>query len=203
VIILGGILSGIFTPTEAAAVAVAVALFIGFTITRKLTLRDMPDIILVSTVRTSVVLLMVATSTVFGWYLTNEGIPQEIASNVMSISDNRYVVMFWLNILLILLGTILHGSAGTVLTVPIALPLVQVLGYDPIHFGVILVLNHCIGQQTPPVASVLVTAASVSDTKVSDIMYYNKWFILCMFLVLQIVTYVPTLSLWLPSILTD
>jgi tripartite ATP-independent transporter DctM subunit len=203
VIILGGILGGIFTPTEAAAVAVAMALFIGFVVTRRLKVSDLPGILLVSSKRTSIVLLMVATSAVFGWYLTNQGIPQAIATSVMSISDNRYIVMFWVNIVLILLGMILHGSAGMVLTVPLALPLVQTLGYDPIHFGVIIAVNHCIGQQTPPVASVLMTASAVSGARVGDIMHYNKWFILCIFIVLQIVTYVPALSLWLPSVMVE
>lgn len=201
VIILGGILGGIFTPTEAAAVAVAAALFIGLVVTRKLKLRDLPSIILVASKRTSIVLLMVATSAIFGWYLANAGIPQAIAEAVMASSDNRYVVMFWMNLMLIALGMILHGSAGTVLTVPLALPLVVQLGYDPVHFGVILAMNHAIGQQTPPVASVLMTASAISGASIGEIMYYNKWFILCLFLLLQLVTYVPALSLWLPNLL--
>jgi tripartite ATP-independent transporter DctM subunit len=201
VIILGGILGGVFTPTEAAAVAVAAALFIGFFITRRIGLRDVPEIVLVAAKRTSIVLLMVATSAIFGWYLTNEGIPQAIAEQIMAVSDNRYVVMFWLNIMLILLGTFLHGAAGIVLITPLALPMVIQLGYDPIHFGIILALNLAIGQQTPPVASVLLTASAISGSSIGEITFYNKWFILCMFLVLQLVTYVPPLSLWLPSLL--
>ena len=203
VIILGGILGGIFTPTEAAAVAVAAALFIGLFITRKISLADMPSIILVAAKRSSIVLLLVSTSAVFGWYLTNEGIPQQIAEQVMAISDNRYVLMFLINIMLIVLGMVLHGVAGLILVVPLAMPLVTQLGYDPIHFGIIIALNFCIGQQTPPVASVLFAAASVSGCKLGEIFVYNKWFILCIFLVLNIVTYVPELSLWLPSALID
>ena len=201
VIILGGILGGVFTPTEAAAVAVAAALFIGFFVTRRIGLRDVPEIVLVAAKRTSIVLLMVSTSAIFGWYLTNEGIPQAIAEQIMTVSDNRYVVMFWLNIMLILLGTFLHGAAGIVLITPLALPMVIELGYDPIHFGIILALNLAIGQQTPPVASVLLTASAISGSSIGEITYYNKWFILCMFLVLQLVTYVPPLSLWLPNLL--
>ena len=203
VIILGGILGGVFTPTEAAAVAVAAALFIGFFVTRRIGLRDVPEIVLVAAKRTSIVLLMVSTSAIFGWYLTNEGIPQAIAEQIMAVSDNRYVVMFWLNIMLILLGTFLHGAAGIVLITPLALPMVIQLGYDPIHFGIILALNLAIGQQTPPVASVLLTASAISGSSIGEITFYNKWFILCMFLVLQLVTYVPPLSLWLPSLLLD
>ena len=203
IIILGGILGGVFTPTEAAAVAVAAALLIGLFITRRISLRDMPSIILVAAKRTSIVLLMVSTSAVLGWYLTNEGIPQQIAAQVMQISDNRYVLMFLINIMLIFLGMFLHGVAGLILVVPLALPLVTELGYDPIHFGIVMALNFSIGQQTPPVASVLFAASAVSGSRLGEIMVYNKWFILCIFLVLQIVTYFPALSLWLPSTLVN
>ena len=116
---------------------------------------------------------MVSTSAVFGWYMANEVIPQTIANAVMSTSDNPYIVMFWSNIMLIALVAILHGSAGTVLTVPLALPSVVQIGYDPIRFDVILALNHAIGQQTPPVASVLMTASAVSGARVGEIMRYN------------------------------
>jgi C4-dicarboxylate transporter, DctM subunit len=201
IIILGGILGGIFTPTEAAAVAVLAALLIGLLVSRRITLRDLPGLFLVASVRTSIVLLMVATSFAFGWYLANEGIPQQIARDVIGLSENRFVVMFIINMLLILLGTILHGSAALVLTVPLTLPLVQQLGYDPIHFGVILALNGAIGQQTPPVASVLLTACSISGCRIGEVMRYNKWFILAMFITLQIVTYVPEVSLFLPNLL--
>ena len=116
VVILGGIFGGIFTPTEAAAVAVAIAVGIGFFVTRQLKLRYLPEIILVSSKRTSIVLLMVATSAVFGWYLTNAGIPQIIAKAVMATSDNRYVVMFWLNMMLIGLG--IHELSMGALAIP-------------------------------------------------------------------------------------
>lgn len=201
VIILGGILGGIFTPTEAAAVAVFAALIIGLFVTRRFTILDLPDIFLVAAKRTSIVLFMVSTSFAFGWYLANQSIPQKIAETVIGLSDNRYVVMFIINILLILLGTILHGSAALVLTVPLTLPLVTSLGYDPVHFGVILALNGAIGQQTPPVASVLLTACSVSGCKMGEVMRYNWFFILAMFVTLQIITYLPATALFLPNLL--
>ncbi|MCJ8144632.1 TRAP transporter large permease [Ancylobacter sp. A5.8] len=203
IIILGGILSGIFTPTEAAAMAVLAALLIGMFVTRKITLAELPELFLTASVRTSLVMLMVATSFAFGWYLTNAGIPQQIAADVVGLSDNRYVVMFIINMLLIALGVIMHGSAAMVLTVPLTLPLVTQLGYDPIHFGVILALNGAIGQQTPPVASVLLTACSVSGCRVGEVMKYNWWFILAMFITLQVVTYIPAISLTLPRLLIN
>jgi C4-dicarboxylate transporter, DctM subunit len=203
VIILGGILGGIFTPTEAAAVALMAALLIGLFVTRRFGIADLPEIFLVAAKRTSIVLLMVATSFAFGWYMANEGIPQAIAVQVIGLSDNPYVLMFIINILLIALGAILHGSAALVLTVPLTLPLVTQLGYDPIHFGVILALNGAIGQQTPPVASVLLTACSVSGCRIGEVMRYNRWFILVMFIALQIVTYLPQTALFLPNLLMD
>jgi C4-dicarboxylate transporter, DctM subunit len=202
VIIVGGILGGIFTPTEAAAFAVAVALGIGFFVTRRTGLSDVPEIILVAAKRTGIVLLLISTSSVFSWYLTNEGIPDAIAQRVMGISDNPYVVMFELNVLLLMLGTFLHGVAAIIFIVPLALPIIKEIGYDPIHFGIILVLNIAIAQQIPPSAAVLMTVSAISGCQVRDIMRYNKWYMLCMFIMLQLVTYVPMLSLWLPFHLT-
>jgi len=201
VIILGGILGGVFTPTEAAAVALVAAMFIGLVITRKITLAGLPELVLVAFKRTSVVMLMVATSYAFGWYLSNEGIPQRLSGLVLGVSDSPHVVLFIINAVLILLGVFLHGVAIMVLTVPILLPLVTQLGVDPVHFGVIIGLNVALGQQTPPVASVLLTACAVSGCKVAEVMRYNWWFILALFIVLQVVTYVPWLSLALPRAL--
>lgn len=203
IIILGGILGGIFTPTEAAAMAVLAALLVGMLVTKRIGFRDLPSIFLVAAKRTSVVLFMVATSFAFGWFLAHDGIPRRIAESLIELTDNRYLLMFIINILLIFLGTILHGSAALVLTVPLTLPLVTALGYDPIHFGVILALNGAIGQQTPPVASVLLTACSVGRCRLGEVMYYNRWFILSMFITLQLVTYIPQLSLSLPNLLIE
>jgi C4-dicarboxylate transporter, DctM subunit len=199
VIILGGILGGIFTPTEAAAFAVVVSVVIGFFITKRLKVSDIPSIVLVSAKRTGVVLLLISTSAVFSWYLTNEQIPQAIAQQVIEISRNPAVVMFMLNVLLLMIGTFLHGVAAIIFIVPLTLPMVKAIGYDPIHFGIIVALNVAIGQQIPPTAAVLMTVSTISGCRIRDIMRYNKWFMLCMFIMLQLVTYVPSLSLWLPS----
>jgi TRAP-type C4-dicarboxylate transport system permease large subunit len=145
---------------------------------------------------------LISTSSVFSWYLTNEGIPDAIAERVMSFSDNPYIIMFELNVLLLMLGTFLHGVAAIFFIVPLALPIIKQIGYDPIHFGIILVLNIAIAQQIPPSAAVLMTVAAISGCQVGDIMRYNKWYMLCMFIMLQLVTYVPALSLWLPFHLT-
>jgi tripartite ATP-independent transporter DctM subunit len=199
VVILGGILGGIFTPTEAGAMAVATAFLIGFFITRRVVISDIPAIVLAAAKRSGAVLLLISTSSVFGWYLTNAGIPRGIAHWILGLSHDRHVVMFGLNMVLLLLGTFLHGAAAIMLIVPLALPMVKSIGYNPIHFGIILALNMAIGQQIPPTAAVLMTASTISGARIKDIMFYNKWYILCMFIVLQLVTYVPAISMWLPT----
>jgi C4-dicarboxylate transporter, DctM subunit len=199
VIVLGGILGGLFTPTEAGAVAVVASLAIGCLITRRVTLSDIPAIVLVAAKRTGAVLLLVAASSVFGWYLTDQGIPQQIAAWILSLTTNPALAMFIMNLALLALGTLIHGVAAIMLIVPIVLPAMAQLGYDPIHFGIILALNLAIGNQVPPTGAVLMTASAISGADVGDIMHYNKWYILCMFAVLQLVTYVPSLSLWLPA----
>jgi C4-dicarboxylate transporter, DctM subunit len=199
VIVLGGILGGVFTPTEAGAVAVVASLAIGCLITRRVALSDIPGIVLIAARRTGAVLLLVAASSVFGWYLTDQGIPQRIAAWILSLSSNPAVAMFMLNLALLALGTLVHGVAAIMLIVPIVLPTVIQLGYNPIHFGIILALNLAIGNQVPPTGAVLMTASAISGADVTAIMHYNKWFIVCMFGVLQLVTYVPGLSLWLPA----
>jgi C4-dicarboxylate transporter, DctM subunit len=199
VIVLGGILGGVFTPTEAGAVAVVASLGIGCLVTRRVTLTDIPDIVLVAAKRTGAVLLLVAASSVFGWYLTDQGIPQRIAAWILSLSANPALAMFIMNLALLMLGTLIHGVPAMMLIVPILLPAVAQLGYDPIHFGIILALNLAIGNQVPPTGAVLMTASAISGADVTQIMRYNKWYVLCMFGVLQLVTYVPSLSLWLPA----
>lgn len=198
-IVLGGILGGLFTPTEAAAFAVSASLLIGLFVTRRISPADVPSIVLTAAKRTGAVLLLVSTSAVFGWYLTNEGIPQHIAAWALASSSHPALAMFGVNLALLALGTLIHGVAAILLVVPIVLPMAQKLGYSPIHFGIILALNLAIGNQLPPTGAVLMTASAISGTKVIDVMRYNRWFILCMFCVLQLVTYVPGLSLWLPA----
>jgi len=198
-IVLGGILGGIFTPTEAGAVAVVASLAIGCLITRRVVPADIPDIVLVAAKRTGAVLLLVAASSLFGWYLTDQGIPQRIAMWILSLSTNPALAMFIMNIALLMLGTLIHGVPAMMLIVPILLPAVAQLGYNPIHFGIILALNLAIGNQVPPTGAVLMTASAISGADVTEIMRYNKWYVLCMFGVLQLVTYVPSLSLWLPA----
>ncbi len=198
-IILGGIFLGIFTPTEAAAVAVVITMGLGW---KKLKLADLPQIMAKTAKQTAVVTIIVATSTLLGWFFTSEQVPQQIAKLVTEITDNKYVVLLILNFMLLFLGCILHGSAAIVMTTPLMLPLITRLGIDPIHFGLIMTLNLGIGQQTPPVASVLLTTCAIAKLPIIEVWGKLKYFLLASLIVLLLVTYIPAISLFLPQLLS-
>ncbi len=193
--ILGGILSGFMTATEAAGLAVLLALIISIFIYREMDFKLFYKAMLEGVTGTSVVMLLVATSAVLGLYLTEQEVPQAMAAGMLSISENKYVVLMMLNIMLLIVGVFLHGAAAIILTVPIVLPLIHQLGIDPIHFGIMLALNISIGQQTPPVASVLLTACSIAKTDIWSVTKVNVGFIGVLFLVLMLATYVPAISI--------
>jgi len=140
-------------------------------------------------------MLLVATSAILGLYLTQTEIPQRFAQWITGVSDNRIVVLMMLNVMLLVLGMVLHGAAAIILIVPIVMPLVRELGIDPVQFGIILTLNIAIGQQTPPVASVLVTACSIARTDIWATTRTNVPFIILLFLLLMVVTYIPVVPL--------
>lgn len=200
VIILGGIFGGIVTATEGAALAVVTALFIGLFIYREINLRRLYDALVDGVLQTSTVMLLVATSAVLGLYLTETEMPQRLAEGITTITTNKLAVLMIVNIFLLFVGMVLHGAAAIILTVPIFMPLVHQLGIDPIHFGVLMTLNIALGQQTPPVASVLVTACSIAKTDVWGTTRTNLPFIGVLVLVLLIVTYIPAVPLWLVGV---
>ncbi|MEO0820940.1 MAG: TRAP transporter large permease [Pseudomonadota bacterium] len=191
VIILGGIFGGIVTATEGAGLAVVAALFIGFVVYRELDFTHFYAALVEGIVQTAVVMLLVATSAVLGLYLTQLELPQSFARAITDLTDNRYAVLALLNAMLLIFGMVLHGAAAIILVVPIVLPLIREVGIDPVHFGIVLTLNLAIGQQTPPVASVLATACSVAKTDIWETTKVNLPFIGVLFAVLMLVTYVP------------
>ncbi|WP_240375975.1 TRAP transporter large permease [Bacillus piscicola] len=201
IIILGGILGGIFTPTEAAGVAVITALLIGVFIYKKLKWRDLPSILLGSAKHTAVIMMIISGSALLGWYITNAQLAQEVAASVLAITENKQLILIIINILFLMVGMILHASAAVIMLVPILMPLVNQIGIDPVHFGIILTVNLAIGQQTPPVASVLLTACQVGNTRLVETLPFLKYFILAMLLVLLLVTYITSISLFIPNLL--
>lgn len=199
-IILGGIFGGLVTATEGAGLAVVAAVVIGAFIYRELNFPMFLDALREGINQTATVMLLVATSAVLGLYLTEEGLPQMLAEAITGFTNDPFVVLMLLNVLLLVLGCILHGAAAIILVVPIVLPLIQQVGIDPVHFGIILTLNLAIGQQIPPVASVLVTSCSIAKTDIWETTKVNVPFIGVLFAVLMAVTYLPFIPMTLVEI---
>ena len=197
VIILGGIFGGIVTATEGAGLAVVAALIIGGFIYREINWTHLRKAMVEGVIQTAVVMLLVATSAVLGLYLTEIQVPQHFASWMMSFTSNKIMVLALLNVMLFVVGMFLHGAAAIILIVPIVMPLVHELGINPIQFGLIMTLNIAIGQQTPPVASVLVTSCSIAKTDIWETTKVNIPFIGVLVFVLLLVTYFPPVSLTL------
>jgi len=195
VIILGGIFSGWVTATEGAALAVVAALGVGGVAYKGLTREKLARAVVEAGSQTAVVMLLVASSALLGDYLTEVRAPQRIVESIMGVTDSRLAILALLNGFLLLLGLFLHSAAAIVLVVPIAMPLVEAAGIDPVHFGMIVALNLGVGQQTPPVASVLVTACSVAKTDIWRTARTNLWFVGVLLAILALVTYVPAFSL--------
>jgi tripartite ATP-independent transporter DctM subunit len=197
VIILGGIFGGIVTATEGAALAVFAALFIGGVIYRELDWAHLREAIMEGGVQTAVVMLLVASSALVGVHLTEQQVPQQLAATIGDFTQNKYVVLALLNVLFLVLGLFLHSAAAIILVVPIVIPLVNVVGIDPVHFGLIVTLNLGIGQQTPPVASVLITACSVAKANIWEVSKYNMYYIAVLLFILLMVTYIPAIPMGL------
>ena len=196
VIVVGGLIGGFVTPTEAAAVGVVAALIFGWVLQRDLNLTKVYTLAVNTVRQTSVVMMIIAGSAVLGQFLANEQIPQAIASGLGEITDDFILRMLLMNLFLLFLGMFLHASAAIIVVVPMLLPLSREMGIDPVHFGVIVCLNLGIGQQTPPVASVLLTVCSATGLKIEEIMGYCKWYILAMFITLMTVSFLPQTALW-------
>lgn len=200
IIILGGIFGGMVTATEGAALAVVAALFVGLAIYRELNVVHLRQAIVEGAIQTAVVMLLVATSALLGTYLTEVQAPQALARAVSELTGNKWVVLALLNLLFLLLGMFLHSAAAIILVVPVVMPLVKAVGIDPVHFGLIVTINLGIGQQTPPVASVLMVASSIARESVWAVTRVNVWFIAVLLAVLLLVTYVPVTGLGLVNL---
>jgi len=196
VIVVGGLILGLVTPTEAAAIGVAATLLFGLLVPRALNAARIYRVLVTTGRQTSVVMLIIAGSAVLGQFLANERLPQQIAAGLGELTDSPILLLLLINGFLLLLGMVLHASAAIIVVVPMLLPLAQKIGIDPIHFGVIVCLNLGIGQQTPPVASVLLTVCSATGLKIEQVMRFMPWFILTMITVLMIVSFTAATTLW-------
>jgi len=198
-IILGGIFGGLVTATEGAGLAVLAAIVIS-AYYGELNWKHLSDAMVEGSVQTAVVMLLVAASALLGHYLTESQVPQTLAAAISSFTQNKYAVLAILNVFFLLIGLFLHSAAAIILVVPIVMPLVHLVGIDPVHFGLVVTLNLAIGQQTPPVASVLMTACSVAKADIWEVTKVNVWFIGVLFAVLMLVTYVPAIPMSLVNL---
>jgi tripartite ATP-independent transporter DctM subunit len=195
--ILGSIFGGFVTATEGAGIAVVAALFVGTVIYRDLDLKELRKACVDGGIQTAVVMLLVASSALIGTFLTEAQLPQKLAQGITGLTADKYVVLLLLNVAFLILGMFLHSAAAIILVIPIVMPMVLAVGIDPIHFGLVVTLNLAIGQQTPPVASVLMTACAIAKSDIWETTKVNLPFIAALLVVLLLCTYVPGLSLGL------
>lgn len=201
VIIIGGILSGYFTPTEASGVAVAYAFFLSVVIYKTIKLSEIPGILKEAGVMTTIVMLIIGASSVLSFVLSFTGLPTVISNMILGISDNPIVILLVLNIFLLIVGTFMDMAPALLIFTPIFLPVVTAIGMSPIQFGVMMVMNLSVGTITPPVGSVLFIGCSVAKLEVEDVVKQILPFFVAIFAGLMLVTYIPGLSMWLPSVL--
>ena len=199
VIILGGILTGVFTATESAAIAVLWAFFVTMFIYRDYKWRDLPKLMHRAVRTISIVMILIGFAASFGYILTLMEIPMKITTAFLTLSDNRYVILMCINVMLLLLGTVMDMAPLILILTPILLPVIIGIGVDPVHFGMIMLVNLGIGLITPPVGAVLFVGAAVGKVTIENTVKALLPFYVALFLVLMLVTYVPAISLWLPS----
>ena len=199
VVVIGGIIAGIFTATEASAIAVLYAFILSVVIYREIKLNELPEILLNAAKTTSIVLLLICTSMTMSWAMSIENIPRDVSLLMLSVSDNKIIVLLIINFILLLVGVFMDITPAVLIFTPIFLPVVTRLGVDPVHFGIIMVLNLCIGLCTPPVGSVLFVGCSVAKIRISEVIRPLLPLFAVMILALLMVTFIPSLSLWLPA----
>lgn len=201
VIILGGILSGIFTATESAAVACLWAFFVTMFIYRDYKWSELPKLMCRTVKTVTIVMILIGFAAAFGAVMTYMQLPVRITEFFTSLSDNKYVILMYLNIMLLLVGTLMDMAPLILILTPVLLPVTNSLGIDPVHFGMIMMVNLGIGLITPPVGSVLFVASAVSKQKIETVVKAMMPFYAMLLVVLAMVTYIPAISLWLPEVL--
>jgi tripartite ATP-independent transporter DctM subunit len=200
IIILGGIMSGIFTATEAGAVASLYALFLTVGVYREIKLRELPEILFECCKVNAVVLFLVATSSVFTWILTYENLPRALANTVFTITDNKFLLLLVINIFLLLVGCVVDLTPAVIMLTPILLPLMQKMGLHIVHFGAIMVINLCLGLITPPVGTSLFVGIRIAKLPMTAVIRPMIPLLIIQIVILVMVTYWPPITMWLPRI---
>ena len=203
VIVMGGIVAGVFTATEASAIAVVYTLFLSMIVYRTVTFRTLPRVILEAAVTTSIVMLLIAASGAMSWAMAYDNIPQKVSDFLLALSDNPIVILLIINAILLMVGMFMDMTPALLIFTPILLPTVTKFGMDPVHFGVLMTFNLCIGICTPPVGSALFVGCSVAGVPIAKVIRPLLPMFAVLFATLFAVTYIPELSLWLPSVLLN
>jgi tripartite ATP-independent transporter DctM subunit len=201
VIIIGGIATGIFTPTEAAIAAVFYGLFLGLVVYRSLSLRDLIQVSMETVETTAIIMLIVAGASIFAWILTENQITEHFAKLILNLSRNKIVVLLLMNAILFVVGFFMETIAAITILVPVLLPIAVEVGVDPVHFGVIMVLNLMIGLLTPPVGMVLYVLSRVAKVPFERCASATMPFLIPLVIVLLLITFIPQISMWLPTVL--
>ena len=201
IIVIGGIISGIFTATEGSVVAVVYSLILSLFFYRSIKVSELPKIFLDSAEMTGIIIFLIGVSSIMSWVMAFTEIPKAVSTAMLSISDNRYVILFIINILLLIIGTFMDMTPACLIFTPIFLPICQQLGMNTVHFGIMMIFNLCIGTITPPVGTTLFVGVKVGQTKIENVIKQLLVYFAAIFIVLLLVTYVPILSMWLPGLL--
>src|SRR5690554_3398564 len=200
VVVIGGIIAGIFTATEASAIAVVYCLILAF-LYKEVRIKDLPDILIKTVKTTSIVMLLIATSIGLSWVMSFENIPQTVSNGLLSLSSNPFIILLMINLILLFVGIFMDMTPAVLIFTPIFLPIVTTqLGMDPIHFGIIMILNLNIGLCTPPVGSVLFIGCSVANMKIQDVVKPLIPFFIAMIAILIIITFFPSITMFVPRL---
>lgn len=198
IIVIGGILKGVFTATEAAAVAVLYSFILSVIVYHEVKLRDLPDIFKQTGITTAVVMLLIGASSGMSWIMTMANIPQTVSNALVNLSDNPIVILLTINLLLLFVGTFMDMTPAVLIFTPIFLPIVQTMGMHQVHFGIMMIANLCIGLCTPPVGTCLFIGCGVGNTTIAKVTKTMLPFFAAMIAAVMVITYVPKISLWLP-----
>ncbi|MGS2761045.1 TRAP transporter large permease [Sinomicrobium sp. M5D2P9] len=202
VVVIGGIVAGIFTATEASGIAVLYSLVLSF-VYREMDLKKLQKVFMRSVRTNSIVMLLIATSMAMSWVMSYEDIPQSVSSALLGLSDNKIVILLMINLILLFVGMFMDMTPAVLIFTPIFLPVVKDLGVDPVHFGIMMVMNLCVGLCTPPVGSVLFVGVGIAKTTIQKVIKPLLPLFIAMLIVLLLVTYIPEISTWLPGLMED
>lgn len=200
VIVIGGIIKGIFTPTEGSIVAVVYTLILSMIFYRTISIKGLIDIFAESAKMTGIIVFLIGVSTIMSWVMAFTGVPQAISNLILGLTDNKFLILLLMNLLLLFIGTFMDVTPAILIFTPIFLPIVQSFGMSAVQFGIIIVFNLCIGNITPPVGNTLFVGVKVGDLKIEDVMGQLIKYYVVIIIVLMLVTYIPAISMYLPTV---